>query len=204
MSGRAKGLATEGTECPENGVRPRSGRWATLMVLMMAGCGLAAADEPRQPGSPTTSIEAIEQALSALASGDAASAARICADAAVQDPEGGELHACWGRALLELERWNEAERVLEIAVKAQPAADTAFNLAIARYRQKKWAEAWSACNLCLKWSEKGSRLQDRAAEIGYAIARRLEERRDREEAYAEIAKWAPETDGGREAAEELE
>ncbi len=109
-----------------------------------------------------------------------------------------------GEALLCLGRPGEAEKVLGESLEIKPAADVAFNLGIARYSQKKWAAAWSACSLCLKWSEKGSRLQERAAEIGYAIARRLEERLDREAAYREIVAWAPETDGGREAAEELE
>lgn len=129
--------------------------------------------------------------------------ARAALEAVLAAGESAEARAELGAVLLELERPEAAEAELARALEAEPLADTAFNLAIARYRQKNWAGAWSACGLCLKWAEKGSRLQERAAELGYAAARRLEEREAREEAYREIARWAPETEWGKQAAGEL-
>ena len=136
--------------------------------------------------------------------GNLAASARLLLASIAENPELGETHAMLGQVLLEQERVAEAEPVLATALKLEPSADTAFNLAIARYRLKNWDDAWKACALCLKWSESGSRLQERAAEIGVAIAARLEEREQRLEVYSVIVKWAGETEGGKVAAKELE
>ncbi|MCC6738571.1 MAG: hypothetical protein IT452_05965 [Planctomycetia bacterium] len=129
--------------------------------------------------------------------------ARAALEAVLADGESAEARAELGAVLLELDRPEAAEAELARALEAEPRADTAFNLAIARYRQKNWAGAWFACGLCLKWAEKGSRLQERAAEIGYAIARRLDGWEAKKPVYEEIAKWAPDTEAGKKAAGEL-
>ncbi len=152
--------------------------------------------------APVLADPVLEDAAKLRHGGDL-NGARARLEEALKSGESAEVRAELGSVLLEMGQPADAEPHLSVALDLQPAADTAFNLAIARFRLKAWDGAWSACLLCLKWSEKGSRLQERAAEIGYAIAKRLEERVDREAAYAEIARWAPETDGGREAAAEI-
>jgi tetratricopeptide (TPR) repeat protein len=154
-------------------------------------------------GSSADSPSVLEQAVALRHAGDLDGARRILDRAGQSGEATPEVRAELGAVLLELDEPGLAANELSRALESEPRADTAFNLSIARYRLKQWEEAWKACNLCLKWGEAGSRLQERAAEIGVAIAARLEERERREEVYAEIAKWAGETEGGKRAAEEL-
>ncbi|MEK7466926.1 MAG: hypothetical protein AAB074_05870 [Planctomycetota bacterium] len=162
---------------------------------------LAVAALPASSGEPSGT--ALEEAVARRHSGDSAGARRVL-EAAVEAGDGtAEVRAELGSVLLDLDEPGLAERHLAWALENEPGADTAFNLAIARYRLKNWEDAWKACSLCLKWSGKGSRLQERAAEIGVAIAARLDERERRLQVYAEVAKWAAETEGGKAAAKEL-
>ncbi|KAF0246994.1 MAG: hypothetical protein FD180_217 [Planctomycetota bacterium] len=149
-------------------------------------------------------FEAIrDEGLKALCSGDAQAASGLLEKAAALDPGDAETLATWGVALLELSNHESAALRLQESLRLDPVADTALNLAIARFRLKEWDKAWAACQLVLRWSESESRLKERAAEIGVAIAARLEERKRRLEVYGEIVKWAGETEGGKEAAKEL-
>lgn len=167
---------------------------ATVVFLQFASLAMA-----ESASSDSLMREALEQRHA----GNLVRAEELICEAqrcATSEGEFRQMFREHGAVLLELGEYERAELLLSWALSGDPAADTAFDLAIARFHLKKWDEAWKACDLCLKWAGEGSRLKERAAEIGMAIAGKLE---DGTEAYREIAKWAAETESGKGAAEKL-
>ena len=116
------------------------------------------------------------------------------------DPESAEALAAAGHARIELGDFDGAELALAESIRLDPQADAMFNLAVARTRLKKYEEAWKSTRLALKWAGAGTRLLERAAELGLELAPRLDEPR---EAWEEVVRWAPETAAGKKAAELL-
>lgn len=167
---------------------------AIACLALVAGC---AAPAPAPPDPSRAGPESEAGAWEALHSGDFAPAER--AFQMLESSGLADATASRGSCLVYLSRHEEAEAVLARALETIHAPDIAFNLSIARFHLRKWEDAWRACDLCLKWAVKGSRLQERAAEIGEAIAWRLD-RKAELEAYGEIAKWAPGTEAGERAA----
>ncbi|NUN49365.1 MAG: tetratricopeptide repeat protein [Candidatus Brocadiae bacterium] len=156
----------------------------SLLYLLLTG--MAAADAT--------------EGLRALHAGNPEKAARLLEAAAEEAPDDADLHASWGVALLETGEWDRAAEVLRTSLRLRPEPDVAFNLAIAEFRRGDLPRSWSAVSLALRWAGEG-RLLERAAELGLAVARRLD---DPEPALREIVLWAPGTDAAAEAARILE
>ncbi|MCE9584546.1 MAG: hypothetical protein K8T20_18815 [Planctomycetes bacterium] len=143
----------------------------------------------------------LERAIRYRSEGRLAEARNLLRELLAASPTHAEGQSELGAVLLELDDPAGALPALEKSLELEPRADTAFNLAVARFRLRKWDDAWAACDLCLKWSGEGTRLLERAAVLGLRIAKGLDEARP--EAYREIARWAAGTDAGKEAAGQL-